>query len=97
MENTNSNYSEKVVAFLRKDGVYNGNEYHNYVLVTVIYNDGVPVNCDCKSYKFRQKDIKEVTGFDCPDLVVGTYIKKPYFDKFGRLCGIDYCVGDDDE
>ena len=30
MENTN--YSEKVVAFLRKDGVYNGNEYHNYVL-----------------------------------------------------------------
>ena len=43
MEIKNVNYSEKIVAVLHKDGVYNGNEYHNYNLVTIIYENDIPV------------------------------------------------------
>lgn len=97
MGNKNVKYSEKIVAVLHKDGVYNGNEYHNYNLVTIIYENDIPVKCDCTSYKFKKIDFKEVTGFDNPELIINTYIKKTYFDKFGRLCGIDYYTGEDDE
>lgn len=84
------NVSEKIVAVLHKDGTYNGNEYHNYVLVAVKYVDGIPVSCDCSSYKFSKKDIHEVTGFDAPDLLVGCYINQGFFNKFGKLAKIEY-------
>lgn len=97
MENKNLIYSERIVAVLYKDGVYNGIEYHNYNLVTIVYENNIPVSCDCKSYKFNQKDIKSVTGFDCPEMLIGCYIKQPYFNKFGKLVGLDYETGVDDE
>lgn len=86
----NVTYSEKIVAVLRKDGVYNDNEYHNYNLVTIVYENDKPVSCDCKSYKFNQKDIKSVTGYDSPEELIGHTIRQPYFNKFGKLVGIDY-------
>lgn len=84
-------YKEKIVEVLKKDGEYNGNPYHNFNLVTVCYDEkDFARSCDCKSYRFNQSELKNVTGFDSPEDLIGLYIKTPYFNKFGKLVGIDY-------
>lgn len=84
-------YKEKIVEVLKKDGEYNGNPYHNFNLVTICYDEkGFARLCDFKSYRFNQSDLKNVTGFDRPEDLIGLCIKVPYFNKFGKLVGIDY-------
>lgn len=84
-------FKERIIEVLKKDGEYNGNPYHNFNLVTACYDEnGFAVSCDCKSYRFNQINLKSVTGFDRPDALIGLYIKTPYFNKFGKLVGIDY-------
>lgn len=84
------NYSEKIVGYVEKQGTFNGNDYHNYYLVTILSENGIPVSCDSKNYKFKVDDVDDVLGTDDISSVVGACIKKTYFDKFGRLTGVDY-------
>ena len=37
------NYSEKIVGYVEKQGEFNGNAYHNYYLVTILHENGIPV------------------------------------------------------
>lgn len=84
------NYSEKIVGYVEKQGEFNGNAYHNYYLVTILHENGIPVSCDCKNYKFKVADVVDVLGTDDISNVIGSSIVKAYFDKFGRLAGVDY-------
>lgn len=86
-----NSYRERIIEVLKKDGEYNGKPYHNYNLVTAFYDEnGFARSCDCKSYRFNQSELKIVTGYDRPQDLIGLYIKVPYFNKFGKLVGIDY-------
>lgn len=84
------NIKEKIIGHVEKQGVYNGNNYHNYNLVVVVEENGVPVSCDCKNYKFKVSDLKQVLGCDDITDVYGSYIGRAFFDKFGKLVGVDY-------
>ena len=84
------NIKEKIIGHVEKHGVYNGSEYHNYNLIVVVEENGVPVSCDCKNYKFKICDVVQVLGTDDISEVYGSYISRAFFDKFGKLIGADY-------
>ena len=88
------NYREKIVGWVNKVGTFNDNPYDNINLVVVLEENGVPIAADCKNYKFKKSDCSEVLGFAYSpselNELTGIYISKTYFDKFGRLVGVDY-------
>lgn len=87
-------YKEKIVGWVNKTGKFNDNPYDNINLVVITEENGIPVSADSKNYKFKKADCADVLGFPYDpsklDELVGVYISKPYFDKFGRLIGVDY-------
>lgn len=87
-------YKEKIVGWVNKTGTFNDNPYDNINLVVITEENGIPVSADSKNYKFKKVDCAEVLGFPYEpsklDELTGVYISKPYFDKFGRLMGVDY-------
>lgn len=88
------NYKDRIIGWVRKTGEFNGNKYDNIVLVVVGSENGIPVNCDAKNYKFKTSECDDVLGFDYDpnqlDSLAGIYIAKPYFNKYGQLIGVDY-------
>lgn len=84
------NVKERIIGHVEKQGTYNGNDYHNYNLIVVVEENGIPVSCDCKNYKFKVSDLKSVLGYDDITDVYGSYINRAFFDKFGKLVGVDY-------
>lgn len=82
--------TEKIIGHVEKKGVYNDIEYHNYNLIVVVEENGIPVSCDCKNYKFKVSELYDVLGVHDITEVYGSYISRGYFDKFGKLCGVDY-------
>lgn len=85
---------EKIIGWVNKAGTYNNNPYDNIYLVVITEENGVPVSADSKNYKFKKCDCADVLGFPFNreelDQLIGVYISKPYFDRFGRLMGVDY-------
>jgi len=88
------NYHERIVGWINKSGTFNDNDYDNIYLVVIGSENGIPVTCDCKNYKFKKECCEEVLGFnfdaDKLDDLVGVSIAKPYFNKYGQLIGVDY-------
>lgn len=88
------NYTERISGWINKKGTFNDNEYDNLYLVVIGSENGVPVTCDCKNYKFKKENCEDVLGFkydpDQLDDLIGVSIAKPYFNKFGQLIGVDY-------
>lgn len=84
---------ENVVAVLTSEGTYNGFDYKNYILGTVIIVDGVPKFLDGKSYKFKSANIKSVTGYDDPMSLIGLEIIDSRFDKNGKLVEVKFADG----
>lgn len=84
------NTVEKIIGHVEKKGTFNGIDYHNYILIVVAEENGIPVSCDCKNYKLKVSELYNVLGVNDITEVYGSYIARGYFDKFGKLCGVDY-------
>lgn len=88
------NYTERIAGWINKKGTFNDNPYDNLYLVVIGSENGIPVSCDCKNYKFKKDSCEDVLGFKYDpeqlDDLVGVDIAKPYFNKFGQLIGVDY-------
>lgn len=85
---------ESIIGWINKSGKFNGNPYDNINLVVLTEENGVPVSVDSKNYKFKKSDCAKVLGFvyspDSLDELRGQVIAQSYFDKFGKLVGVDY-------
>lgn len=85
---------ERIIGWVNKVGTFNDNAYDNINLVVITEENGVPVSADSKNYKFKKVDCSDVLGFafspDALDGLRGQIIAKSYFDKFGKLVGVDY-------
>lgn len=85
---------ERIIGWVNKSGTFNDIPYDNINLVVVTEENGVPVSVDSKNYKFKKSDCADVLGFVySPDALadlIGQVIAKSYFDKFGKLVGVDY-------
>ena len=85
---------ERIIGWVNKIGTFNDNPYDNINLVVVTEENGIPVSADAKNYKFKKADCADVLGFafspDSLDDLRGQVIAKSYFDKFGKLVGVDY-------
>lgn len=82
--------AEKIIGHIEKKGSFNGVDYHNYILVVVIEENGIPVSCDCKNLKFKVSELNNVLCVNDITEVYGSYISRAYFDKYGKLIGVDY-------
>lgn len=85
---------ERIIGWVNKTGTFNDKPFDNINLVVVTEENGVPVSADSKNYKFKKADCADVLGFvfspDALDDLRGQVIAKSYFDKFGKLVGVDY-------
>lgn len=85
---------ERIIGWVNKKGTFNDSLYDNINLVIVTEENGVPVSVDCKNYKFKKVDCPDVLGFayspESLDNIRGQAIAQAYFDKFGRMVGVDY-------
>lgn len=80
----------RIIGVIEKDGEFKDTPYHNYVLIVAIFKGGICRACDCTNYKFKKADVRQVLGVDDVTDVIDRYFVKEYFDRFGRLVGVDY-------